>query len=206
LKGQLPFNVTVTGGSVIWNAVAKAMKILKDGFTFKIGDGESSFWYDPWVLKDRLCSVVPVVAIQDTIMKINDMWLQDRWNLQYLYTQLPMNIVTAIETVHPRIVQNLPDVWTWSNSSSSVYTVKDAYNWLLKPAHLQQQVNWQWIWKLHLSANIQFYTWQLIHGSIPVREVLHHRRVCNNDVCPRCATAPETIEHCLFLCASSVAI
>jgi hypothetical protein len=145
LKGQLPFNVTVTGGSVIWNAVAKAMKILKDGFTFKIGDGESSFWYDPWVLKDRLCSVVPVIAIQDTIMKINDMWLQDRWNLQYLYTQLPMNIVTAIETVHPRIVQNLPDVWTWSNSSSGVYTVKDAHNWLLKPAHLQQQVNWQWI-------------------------------------------------------------
>jgi hypothetical protein len=93
LKGQLPFNVTVTGGSVIWNAVAKAMQILKNGFTFKIGDGESSFWYDSWILKETLCSIVPIVAIQDTAMKINEVWLNGRRNLQNLYTQLPTNIV-----------------------------------------------------------------------------------------------------------------
>jgi hypothetical protein len=58
------------------------MQILKEGFTLKIGDGESSFWYDSWVLKERMCSVVPVVAIQDTTMKINDVWLNGGWNFQ----------------------------------------------------------------------------------------------------------------------------
>jgi hypothetical protein len=95
---------------VIWNAVAKAIQILKEGFTLKIGDGESSFWYDSWVLKERMCSVVPVVAIQDTNMKINDVWLNGGWNFQTLYIHLPNNIVTAIEALHPMFVPNLPDV------------------------------------------------------------------------------------------------
>ncbi|XP_045831415.1 uncharacterized protein LOC123922770 [Trifolium pratense] len=201
--GQLPFNVNVTGGSVIWNSVAKAMNKLKDGFIFKIGNGETSFWFDFWVLKERLCTVVPFVAIQDTAAKINDVWQNDMWNLRSLYTPLPNNVVTAITSIRPRIVEHLPDVWTWINSSSGLYSVKDAYIWLSNPAPLNDHVNWQWIWKLQLPTNIQFFTWQLIHGSIPVRAVLHHRRVCSTDLCPRCSVAPESIDHCLFRCAVS---
>ncbi|KAK2425496.1 hypothetical protein QL285_035738 [Trifolium repens] len=202
LKGQLPFNC----GSVIWNVVAKAMQILKEGFTLEIGDGESSFWHDSLALKERLCSVVPVVAIQDTTMKINDVWLNGGWNFQTLYIHLPDNIVTAIEALHPRFVPNLPDVWTWSNATSGVYSVKDSYNWLLKPAPLQEHANWQWIWQFQVPANIQFFVWQIIHGLIPVRVVLHHRHVCNTDVCPRCTNASESIEHCLFYRPTSIHI
>jgi hypothetical protein len=96
----------------------------------------------------------PVVAIQDTNMKINDVWLNGGWNFQTLYTHLPDNIVTAIEALQPRFVPNLPDVWTWSNTTSGVYSVKDAYIWLLRPAPLQEHVNWQWIWQLQVPANI----------------------------------------------------
>jgi ribonuclease HI len=206
LQGKLPFNTTVTGGSVIWNAVAKALHILKDGFTLKIGDGESSFWYESWVVKERLCTMVPFVAIQHTTLKINDVWHNGNWNLQILYTQLPTEVVNAITAIKPRIVQNLPDVWVWKNSSTGVYSVKDAYTWLSNPAPINEHVNWNWIWQLHLSANIQFFVWQLIHGAVPVRAVLHHRQISNTDICPRCTSAPETIEHCLFQCTSSARI
>ncbi|GAU10809.1 hypothetical protein TSUD_424890, partial [Trifolium subterraneum] len=177
LKGQLPFNNNVVGGSVIWNAVKKAMSRLKDGFKFKIGDGESSFWYDSWVLKERLCTVVPFVAIQDTALKIKDVWANGEWNLNNLYTNLPESIINVITMIQPCLVMNLPDVWTWDNSTSGVYTVKDAYNWLSNPAPLFDHPNWQWIWRLELPANIQFFTWQAIHMSIPTRAVLHHRHV-----------------------------
>ncbi|GAU47359.1 hypothetical protein TSUD_403620 [Trifolium subterraneum] len=93
--------------AVIWNAVKKAMSRLKDGFKFKIDDGESSFWYDSWVLKERLC---------------------------------------------------------------------------------------------------MFFTWQAIHMSIPTRAVLHHRHVCTTDICPRCAIASESIEHCLFTCNDAASV
>jgi hypothetical protein len=128
---------------VIWNVVKKAMTRLKDGFQLKIGDGESSFWYDSWVLKERLCTIVPFVAIQDTTVKIKDMWTNGEWNLNNLYTNLPDFVVDAITAIRLRLVTNLPDVWTWENSSSGVYTVKDAYNWLSTPAPLFDHPNLQ---------------------------------------------------------------
>jgi hypothetical protein len=84
LKGQLPFSVSVSGGSVIWNSVAKPMGMLRDGFTFKIGDGNSSFWYDSWIVKEKLSSQVPFVAIQDTHLRIRDVWVNGKWNFQLL--------------------------------------------------------------------------------------------------------------------------
>jgi hypothetical protein len=78
LKGQLPFNVRISGGSVIWNSLAKAMHILRDGFTLKIGDGNSSFWYSSWVFKEKLSYVVPFVDIHDTFLKINEVCVEQR--------------------------------------------------------------------------------------------------------------------------------
>ncbi|PNX79499.1 ribonuclease H [Trifolium pratense] len=83
-----------------------------------------------------------------------DVWANDEWNLN------------AITMFQPRLVMNLPDVWTWDNSTSGVYTVKDAYNWLSNHTPLLDHPNWQSIWRLELPANIQFFTWQAIHMSI----------------------------------------
>ncbi|GAU43449.1 hypothetical protein TSUD_140860 [Trifolium subterraneum] len=68
-------------GKLIWevsNSPAKALHMMRDGFTFKIGDGNSRFWYDPLALKENLCSTVPFVAIQDTELKINDVGFNGR--------------------------------------------------------------------------------------------------------------------------------
>jgi hypothetical protein len=51
-----------------------------------------------------------------------------------------------------------------------------------------------------ISINIQFFVWRVLHNSIPTKDVIHHRRVCDSDVCPRCSTTAETISHCLFDC------
>jgi hypothetical protein len=69
--------------------------------------------------------VVPFVATQDTAAKINEVWFDGMWNFHHLYIVLPEDVVTTISSIQPRIAQNLPDVWTWSNSSTSLFTVKD---------------------------------------------------------------------------------
>ncbi|GAU48983.1 hypothetical protein TSUD_245740 [Trifolium subterraneum] len=125
-KGRHLFNVSVSGGSCIWNSLAKALHMLRDGFTFKIGDGNSRFWYYPWALKENLCSTVPFVAIQDTDLKINDVWCNGRWHLEKLYTSIPDEARNSILLLQPYIVNDIPDVWVWQNSSNGVYTTKDA--------------------------------------------------------------------------------
>ncbi|PNY14872.1 ribonuclease H, partial [Trifolium pratense] len=176
LKGRLIFKASVSGGSVIWNSVAKSIQRLRDGFTIKIGDGNSNFWFDPWVFKENLGSMVPFVAIQDTSTKIKDVWYDGSWNFQNLYTIVPDFARKEIVSLQPRIVNGIPDIWVWQSSSVGIYTVKDAYNWLLEPSGINNHSNWQWIWRLTLPASIQFFIWQLAHDSIPTKAVLHHRK------------------------------
>ncbi|MCH80020.1 chalcone synthase, partial [Trifolium medium] len=59
--------------------------------------------------------------------------------------------------MQPCIIDDLPDIWIWNNSSSGIYTSKDAYCWLLDPTPCNDITGWQWIWRLHLPANIQFW-------------------------------------------------
>jgi ribonuclease HI len=206
LKGRLIFNASVTGGSAVWNSVVKALNMLQYGFKFKIGDGNSKFWYEPWVFKDKLCSKVPFVDIHDTIAKINEVWQDERWKLENLYTIIPESVKEAIYQIQPCIVDDLPDVWVWQHSSSGTFTSKDAYEWLLQPLPINNHVNWKWIWQSTLPANIQFFAWQVFHGSIPTREMLHHRRVGHSSLCLRCSLHSETIDHCLFRCPEAACV
>jgi hypothetical protein len=50
----------------------------------KIGNGNSKFWYDLWAVKEKLCSGVLFVAIQDTELRIKDVWQDRRWHLDRL--------------------------------------------------------------------------------------------------------------------------
>jgi hypothetical protein len=180
--------------------------MLKDGFTVKIGNGNSRFWYDLWVLKEKLCSVVPFVAIQDTEIRIKEVWQDGMWHLDRLYTTIPDNVRDSILSLKPCIVEDIPDVWVWNNTSSGIYTAKNAYEWLLKPFPINNHLNWSWIWKIKVPANIQFFVWQVVHGAVPTKDVLNHRHVCASNLCPRCSGTPETIEHCLFRCPEAVGI
>jgi hypothetical protein len=62
--------------------------LLSEPFTcwkmVKIGNGNSKFWYDLWALKEKLCSGVLFVAIQDTELRIKDVWQDGRWHLDRL--------------------------------------------------------------------------------------------------------------------------
>ncbi|PNX98804.1 ribonuclease H, partial [Trifolium pratense] len=79
LKEHFIFNTSVSGGSVIWNSIAKTIHRLRDGFNIKIGEGNSNFWFYPWVFKEMLGSMVSFVAIQNTATKIKDVWYDRNW-------------------------------------------------------------------------------------------------------------------------------
>ncbi|KAK2392667.1 hypothetical protein QL285_066003 [Trifolium repens] len=206
LKGRNIFNASVTGGSFVWNSVVKTLRLLKDGFSFKIGDGNTNFWFEPWLLKERLSTTVPFVAIQDTNMKVKDVWQNNSWHLENLYTNVPEDVRSTILALKPHVVNGLPDVWIWNTASTGIYSPKGAYEWLLKPSPNHNHSNWKWIWQLQLPASIQFFVWQCLHNSIPTKDVLHRRRVVNSNMCPRCSTAAETIFHCLFYCTEAACI
>ena len=47
LKNESILDVTATvGSSALWKGILKTRDRLKEGFSFRVGNGDSSLWYD----------------------------------------------------------------------------------------------------------------------------------------------------------------
>ena len=60
--------------------------------------------------------------------------------------------------------------------------------------------NGSWIWKLDILPRIVSYLWLCMHNNVPVREVLAHRGINCNSLCPICKNQNESIVHVLREC------
>lgn len=65
-------------GSPIWNSIVKARNVLRDGYEYHVGNGESLFWYSSWLTRDPLCNQVFVVHVHDMDTKINDLFYNNQ--------------------------------------------------------------------------------------------------------------------------------
>lgn len=93
------------------------------------------------------------------------MWDDEVCNVVNLHTLLPLNITTSIQQIVPCFVDSSKDTWIWTASLNGQYNAKSGYTWLLSQHHNEfSQGSWSWIWKLHLSASLQFLLWQHATG------------------------------------------
>ena len=114
---------------------------------FRLGDGATSFWYHNWSGIGCIANMVPFVDIHDVQIELKDLIHNSSWKLQQLYTPLPAGVVLLLQKIKPVLnINGGGDIWTWKNSSSGAYTVKDAYDWQMTQAHeANQDMNWNWI-------------------------------------------------------------
>jgi len=142
------------------------LHILKDGFKFKIGNGETSLWYYSWVEKVPLFNRVLYVHYQDLYFRIKDIVDANSWNLGSLYTILDSDTKQKISSLKPLLVGDMPDVWVWESVIFGTYTIKDVYKWLLDPSRLHlYHISWSWIWRFKVPPNVHFFLWELCHNS-----------------------------------------
>lgn len=83
-------------GSAVWNSVRKAKAVLRAGYTYRIGNGQSLFWYTSWTHFGPLCDHVFAVDIQDTNLQIKHLFFNNQWHWNILRTSLPDFIKQAI--------------------------------------------------------------------------------------------------------------
>jgi len=65
-------------------------------------------------------------------MYLKDVWEDGRWNLQYLATMIPTNIVHYIYQLPApnKLDVRLQDAWTWRHAKKGEYTCSSGYYWL----------------------------------------------------------------------------
>ena len=70
--------------------------ILSDGYRLRVGSGNISLWYDRWLEEGLLCDVIPFVHIEDTQMRIADLYSRGTWQFNKLATILPSDMMDMI--------------------------------------------------------------------------------------------------------------
>ncbi|GAU21466.1 hypothetical protein TSUD_241890 [Trifolium subterraneum] len=100
-------------GKLIWEILNASDKLWVKLMTEKYLKGrlEMVTLNDLWVLKEKLCSMVPFVAIQDTTVRINEIWEDGRRNLEKLYTIVHGAIPTKEMLNHRQIVHHRMVAW-----------------------------------------------------------------------------------------------
>ncbi|MCI15264.1 RNA-directed DNA polymerase (Reverse transcriptase), partial [Trifolium medium] len=89
LGSSILYHTNTTGSSNTWSSIIKAKNYLKDGFSWRAGSGNSSFWFSHWIPQGAIGSLVHVVDIHDIELKINDVYTSSTPDLSILYTELP---------------------------------------------------------------------------------------------------------------------
>ncbi|KAJ1397799.1 Serine/threonine-protein kinase, active site [Sesbania bispinosa] len=174
--------------SKLW---VQAGSCLKDGFRFKVGNGDVSFWYEDWRNEGPLCDSVLFVDIHDTQMRVRDVWHEDRWHLNQLFTILSSEIISNLQNRVLHLNDAVPDVIHWEPNISGVYSVKEGYKWLMnRDFQAFSTEAWDWIWKMRTTESIRFFCWLLNHGALPTKLLLFRRHMLRIQFTDRELTLP----------------
>ena len=209
VKGTTFLDMNKKPGSSVWNTIMKALFVLKDGFEFRLGDGSSSFWFSNWSTDGKLAVKVPFVDIHDLQLQVNDVYVNDNWNFNLLYTNLPSEVRDRLQSLPLCLNALVPSRITWKGNLDGIYTARDGYYWLNRNEFVCDATNnicWSWMWHIPAPVKLKFFIWTTLHESLPTRSLLCHRGIIQMDLCPRCNRYTETILHCLRDCEFAVLI
>lgn len=104
--------------SVFFNVRLYSMKdkfALREGFDFRMDDGNSSCWFTNWSGIGKLAAHVLYVDIHDLHMRVWDAYVDGAWTINLLYTSIPT-------TVTGRLNSHLADGYTRKGNLNGIYS------------------------------------------------------------------------------------
>jgi hypothetical protein len=199
--------------SYAWRSIWNAMKIVREGSRWRVGDGISiNIWEDRWLPTPSTFKVItPQVDIGDTpqVSSLIDP-ITRRWRLERLHQFfLPMDI-TAIMSIP---LGHIPteDKRVWVGNNNGIFTVKSAYHIALnlQSSTTQEESStgdpyrslWKTIWHMKLPSKIRIFAWRTCKQGLPTMEILQRRGLNVNPSCPRCNEGAESISHAIWECS-----
>lgn len=188
------------GASYMQNSILKIANSIKYGFKYRIGKGAISIWCDKWLEGDLICNMLPYVDIQDTQLKIKDIYYDNAWHWEKLATQIPLSIKMQMQSHF--VDEGSKDILIWSFSNSRIYSARDGYKWLIQhvPSQPTESISWSWVWKLKTHENLKHFLWIALHKCLPTNSFKTFRHVSNDPSCQRCDTEQESLMHTLRDC------
>lgn len=201
LRTKSFFNVTRTQrASFAWKGILQTRGIIFQGLRWLVGnDNNIKFWTFNWAVDRPLISFVPS-HLHDLIpldRNVADFIQDGVWNLQECQEVLPQNVIDQIRAI-PIPLNSLEDSFCWGATQSGIFTVKSAAAIIHQYPEPVKDLNM--IWKLQCIPKVKIFLWTLMLNRLRTRIKLLKRCMIPNDLCPRCNSVSEDVDHLFIHC------
>ena len=133
--------------SSTWNSVCYGASLLRNGLTWRIGNGASAlFWKDRWSGAGILKEYALDSSLVDNDLVVQDFWSNNDWDKVLLVACLPLKIVEQITCI-PISTNGLCDRLIWTHTANGKFSVKSAYLSTMNETSRHSNV-WKLIWGL----------------------------------------------------------
>ncbi|KAJ0871758.1 putative reverse transcriptase zinc-binding domain-containing protein [Helianthus annuus] len=203
----IPINNKFTG---TWKDIVSAGNELgsigisvSDEIIAEVGSGnEVKFWIDNWCdgkrFKERFPGLFKIarnkhVRVVDCFTKLDS---ENQWNLGWLRPP-DSDEEWAQWTIMLHLLNNVKfkpgaDRWAWKSNDKGEFTVAAVRNQITKQDGTVTEEEWK------------YFTWKAMLERIPVKKELTKRRIpIDNQLCSRCETEEETVDHVICGCNNS---
>ena len=201
--------------SVWWRdiSVLQTEEWLHGNVSQFVGDGKNTlFWFEVWVggvsFKNRFPRLFELALFKDA--SVFDMHLLG-WDSERVAWRWRRRLFTWGEELLGDLRLLLHDVTLqvdrldrrlWRLKTSSVYTVRSAYNFLNANVHVDLVVHVSSLWHKDVPLKVVLFSWCLFRGRLPTKDNIYCRHVIDIDaqLCIEGCGEVETSSHLLFHC------
>uniref|UniRef100_A0A2N9G1B6 Reverse transcriptase domain-containing protein n=1 Tax=Fagus sylvatica TaxID=28930 RepID=A0A2N9G1B6_FAGSY len=135
-----------------------------------------------------------------TISDVRDQFGQ--WNLSAISFALSSTLMQTLQGIPRPFTPVDSDRQFWCLSQDGLFTCKSAYQVALNAETPYQSITcWKWIWKLNTIPRVISFLWLACHNRLLTKALLTQHHILQDNLCPLCKEAPETILHILRDCS-----
>lgn len=196
--------------SFIWRSLQGAISLVKGGYRWLIGNGESvRVFEDRWL--PRPYTFKPIVNLMPSCdyLRVADLIDKERGSWK---ESLVREVLSPIDA---ELVLDIPlcDLWPsdriiWHFSNSGDFTVKSAYflaRWMANgdlpcPSSDSIRVVWKRLWNLNIPPRMKLFVWKVGTNALATKCNLARRIPNFQPVCELCGNGFESDAHAIFEC------
>ncbi|CAN1789810.1 Putative ribonuclease H protein At1g65750 [Linum perenne] len=177
---------------------------MLEGVRSRIRDGKDTmFWTSHWLnSRVKLIDMItqPDISVDLETPVCEFVTKSGIWDMDRLRPILNDDAICEIMGMTPSGEDRGEDAWVWGEEINGWFSIRSAYDLILKPVNNNPDVDWNWVWKWIGPSRVQHFLWLVTHDRLLTNLERKRRHISDSSSCPRCRDINESVPHVLWDC------
>ncbi|CAN1777551.1 Putative ribonuclease H protein At1g65750 [Linum perenne] len=170
---------------------------------------DTPFWTSRWL--DSGTKIIDTVAQNHENIEIEAAVCEftiesGNWDAEKLRRFLNDDMIGEIMGMLPPNSGRGEDSWVWSGESNGRFSIRSAYDLIVKPSNPNLDAHWDLVWKWKGPARIKHFLWLVMHDRLLTNLERKRRHLSTDSRCSKCGNPEESVTHILRECPAAVQV